>query len=82
VLPVYRAGLPRDTVEDRRRNLVGFAQGVFQTGVMIEDILASTAMAVGLDLYFFAENSGLARANRPVRAAVANGACRGSALVR
>jgi CHASE1-domain containing sensor protein len=39
VLPVYRPGLPHDTVEDRRRNLVGFAQGVFQTGVMIEDIL-------------------------------------------
>jgi CHASE1-domain containing sensor protein len=58
VLPVYRPGLPHDTVEDRRRNLVGFAQGVFQTGVMIENILASTAMAAGLDLYFFAGESG------------------------
>jgi diguanylate cyclase len=59
VLPVYRPGLPHDTVEDRRRNLVGFAQGVFQTGVMIEDILTTMTMAAGLDLYFFAEDSGV-----------------------
>jgi diguanylate cyclase (GGDEF)-like protein len=57
VLPVYRPGLPHDTVEDRRRNLVGFAQGVFQTGLMIENILTTMTTAAGLDLYFFAEGS-------------------------
>jgi diguanylate cyclase (GGDEF)-like protein/PAS domain S-box-containing protein len=58
VLPVYQPGLPHDTVEDRRRNLVGFAQGVFQTGAMIESILTTMITPSGLDLYFFAEDSG------------------------
>jgi PAS domain-containing protein len=58
VVPVYRLGLPHDTVEERRRNLTGFAQGVFQTGAMIKSILRTMAMPSGLDLYFFAENSG------------------------
>ncbi len=57
-LPVYQPGLPHDTVEDRRRNLIGFAQGVFQTGVMIESILTTKITPSGLDLYFFAEDSG------------------------
>jgi diguanylate cyclase (GGDEF)-like protein len=52
-LPVFRPGQPQDTVEDRRTNLVGFVQGVFQTGAMIETILASTAARGGLDLYFY-----------------------------
>jgi diguanylate cyclase (GGDEF)-like protein len=58
VLPVYRPGLPHDTVEDRRSNLVGFVQGVFQTGVLIETILRTTSAPAGLDLYFFAADSG------------------------
>jgi CHASE1-domain containing sensor protein len=57
-LPVYKPGLPHDTVEERRRNLSGFIQGVFQTGVMIESILASTITPTGLDLYFFAADAG------------------------
>jgi diguanylate cyclase (GGDEF)-like protein len=56
VLPVYQSGLPHDTVEDRRRNLVGFVQGVFQTGKLIETILRTSTPA-GLDLYFFAADS-------------------------
>ena len=35
-LPVYAAGLPHDTVEERRENLRGIVQGVFQIGVMFE----------------------------------------------
>jgi diguanylate cyclase (GGDEF)-like protein/PAS domain S-box-containing protein len=57
VLPVYKHGAPHDTVEDRRRNLVGFAQGVFQTGTIIESIITTTTTPIGLDLYFFAEDS-------------------------
>ena len=75
VLPVYRPGLPHDTVEDRRRNLVGFAHGVFQTGVMIESILTTMTMAAGLDLYFLPKIPALAhprstftaRAREPAR---------------
>jgi diguanylate cyclase (GGDEF)-like protein len=56
VLPVYRSGRPHNTVEDRRSNLVGFVQGVFQTGKLIESLLR-TSTAGGLDLYFFAPDS-------------------------
>ena len=58
VLPVYQPGLSHDTIEDRRRNLIGFAQGVFQTGTMIESILTTLIAPSGLDLYFFAGDSG------------------------
>jgi signal transduction histidine kinase/CheY-like chemotaxis protein len=58
VLPVYRPGLAHDTVEDRRSNLVGFVQGVFQTGELIETILRTTTTPGGLDLYFFPTDSG------------------------
>jgi diguanylate cyclase (GGDEF)-like protein len=58
VLPVFVSGLPHDTVEDRRRNLLGFVQGVFQTGLMFETILRTTTTPGGLDLYVFAPESG------------------------
>jgi diguanylate cyclase (GGDEF)-like protein len=57
VLPVYRAGLPHDTIEDRRNNLSGYVQGVFETAVMIETVLKTTASPGGLDLSFFAADS-------------------------
>jgi hypothetical protein len=78
VLSVYQPGLPHDTIEDRRRNLVGFAQGVFQTGIMIEDILAATAMAAGLDLYFLPKMPALAhpRSTFTARACEAPRRCR------
>lgn len=57
VMPVYRPGLAHDTIQDRRDNLAGFVQGVFQSGVMIETILDTTTAPVGLDIYFFAANS-------------------------
>jgi diguanylate cyclase (GGDEF)-like protein/PAS domain S-box-containing protein len=53
-LPVYRQGAPHDTVEDRRRNLIGMVQGVFQASVLIDTILESTTAPAGLDGYFFA----------------------------
>jgi diguanylate cyclase (GGDEF)-like protein len=53
VLPVYRSGLAHDTLPERRDNLIGFVQGVFQTGVLIDTILATTSAPGGLDLYFY-----------------------------
>jgi diguanylate cyclase (GGDEF)-like protein len=64
VLPVYRLGVPHDTPQTRHENLIGFVQGVFQTGVLIETILASTSTAGGLDLYFYA--SGPKRDQPPI----------------
>jgi diguanylate cyclase (GGDEF)-like protein/PAS domain S-box-containing protein len=53
VVPVYAPGLPHETLQDRRSNLIGFVQGVFQTSVMVETILAATTSAGALDLYFY-----------------------------
>jgi diguanylate cyclase (GGDEF)-like protein len=53
VLPVYRAGVPNDTVEDRRRNLLGFVHAGFQTGILLESLIEASTKAAGLDLYFY-----------------------------
>jgi len=40
VLPIYRKGMPTDTVEDRRENLRGFVLGVFRPADIVEKALA------------------------------------------
>jgi diguanylate cyclase (GGDEF)-like protein len=50
-LPVYARGLPHETVEDRRRNLLGIVQGVFQIGVMMDSILGGVETPVRLYLF-------------------------------
>ena len=57
VLPVYRAGLPHATLEERRVNLLGYVQGVFQTAVLIDTILRTAMSPAGLDLYWFAADA-------------------------
>jgi diguanylate cyclase (GGDEF)-like protein len=54
--PVYKKDLPHRTVEDRRQNLNGFVQGVFQLDSMVEAILSP--LRVSLDMYIFAAESG------------------------
>lgn len=56
-LPVYARGLPHDTLEDRRRNLLGIIQGVFQIKVMIDSIVSEVKAPVRL--YLFAPNAGI-----------------------
>ncbi len=55
-LPVYAAGLPHDTVEERRENLRGIVQGVFQIGVMFDSMLAK--IKAPTRLYVFSANAG------------------------
>src|ERR1700719_3066422 len=57
VLPMYRQGLPSDTEERRKRNLIGFVQGAFQTSVMIETILAAAPKPVGIDVFLFSTSA-------------------------
>jgi diguanylate cyclase (GGDEF)-like protein len=59
-VPVYARGLPHETTEDRRRNLLGIIQGVFQIGVMFDTILAGVKSPVRL--YLFTPNTA---ANEP-----------------
>jgi diguanylate cyclase (GGDEF)-like protein len=54
-LPVYARGLPHDMVEDRRQNLVGIVQGVFQIGIMFDSILSDVHAPVRL--YLFVPNA-------------------------
>jgi diguanylate cyclase (GGDEF)-like protein len=58
-LPVYGPGLPHDTAEERRNNLVGFVQGLFQTGAIVKKILASATTPSGMDLYFYPPDASL-----------------------
>src|ERR1700730_2192628 len=57
MLPMYRQGLPSDTEEERKRNLIGFVQGAFQTSVMIETILAAAPRPVGIDIFLFSTSA-------------------------
>src|ERR1700719_2956448 len=57
MLPMYRQGLPSDTEEERKRNLIGFVQGAFQTSVMIETILAAAPKPVGIDVFLFSTSA-------------------------
>jgi diguanylate cyclase (GGDEF)-like protein len=50
-IPAYARGLSHDTVEDRRRNLRGIVQGVFQIEVMIDGILSGIRSPIRLYLY-------------------------------
>ena len=54
-LPVYARGLPHETVADRRRNIRGIVQGVFQVGVMFNSILGS--IKTPSHLYLFPPNA-------------------------
>jgi len=56
VLPVYRYGQPSATEEDRRRNLKGYVLGVFQTGMMVDTILANGTPP--LDVFLFEPGAG------------------------
>jgi diguanylate cyclase (GGDEF)-like protein len=51
VLPVYRRDLPHDTLDERRSNLVGFVQGVFQFNIMIDAILGSVESPLSIVLF-------------------------------
>jgi diguanylate cyclase (GGDEF)-like protein len=54
---LYRQDLPHETIDQRRANLVGYVEGVFQVGVLIDSILRASTSPGGLDLYFFASPS-------------------------
>jgi diguanylate cyclase (GGDEF)-like protein len=56
VLPIYTRGLPHDSVEERRTNLVGFVQGVFQIDTMIATTLRG--IRIPADYYVFSSEAG------------------------
>src|ERR1700674_2741437 len=58
LLPIYGHGLPHDTTEERRRNLVGYVNGVLQTNIMIEVILAAAKIPQSVELFLFSSETG------------------------
>ncbi len=50
--PVYRKGLPTETIEDRRENVQGFVLGIFHVGVFMEKALGQLSPA-GIDIYLY-----------------------------
>ncbi len=53
VVPVYRPGLPLDSAEERRRNTLGIIVGAFQTGAVLDAILAKTTLPQNVALYLY-----------------------------
>lgn len=56
VLPIYKPGLPHKSIEERRQNLVGFVQGVFQIDTMVAATLRG--IRTPADYYIFASEAG------------------------
>jgi diguanylate cyclase (GGDEF)-like protein len=57
-LPIYKRGSLNDSVEDRRRNLIGFVHGSLITGKMIDGIITANKTPKGLDSFFFQPSAG------------------------
>ena len=56
-LPLYRQGFPNDTVELRRKNLVGFALGVFRIGELVQAALKRIGSPHDVDIYVYAKGA-------------------------
>ena len=67
VLPIYKRGLPHNSVEQRRRNLVGFVQAVFQIDTMIAATLRGIRNSA--DYFVFSSES---KGTRPIYAGLLN----------
>jgi diguanylate cyclase (GGDEF)-like protein len=57
-MPVYKRGSLHDTIEERRRNLIGFVHGSLITGKMVDTIIAANKTPKGLDSFFFLPGGG------------------------
>ncbi|MBX9841432.1 MAG: EAL domain-containing protein [Xanthobacteraceae bacterium] len=58
LLPVYRQGVPNGTVDERRRNLVGFVSGAMVTAKMIDAVLSVWSAPPGIEFFFFNPHGG------------------------
>ncbi len=58
VLPVYRKGMPLETVADRRENTLGMIVGAFQTAAVFNAILDKTILPKSVDIYLYPTQAG------------------------
>lgn len=57
-LPIYKRGSPHDSIESRRRDLIGFVHGSVITDKMVSTIITDNKTPKGLDLFFYQPGSG------------------------
>ena len=50
-IPVYKNGLPRGSVEERRQSLFGYVYSPFRAGDMMRSVLANVDASVGVELF-------------------------------
>jgi diguanylate cyclase (GGDEF)-like protein/PAS domain S-box-containing protein len=53
VQPVYAGGARPSSVDERRRNLIGFAVGAFRLGPMVDGALARFSAPAGINIYIY-----------------------------
>ncbi len=51
VLPVYKHNAPRDTVAERRANLIGWVVSIFRMGDLMSGILSEGASEIDIEIY-------------------------------
>ncbi len=59
-LPVYRRGLPRATVAERRQNVLGILGATFPTKTILDAILKGAGLPQNVDLYLYPAQAGAA----------------------
>ena len=57
-VPIYREGMPRSTVQERRDSFLGIVGGVFKTETVMNKILSNALLPQNVDLYLFPKNAG------------------------
>ena len=58
VLPVYRKGVPTDSVEERRANTLGVIVGAFQTAAVFDSILDKAILPETVNVYLYPFKAG------------------------
>jgi diguanylate cyclase len=57
-LPIYKRGSLHQSIDDRRRDLIGFVHGSLITSKMVDTIIFADKTPKGLDTYFYEAGSG------------------------
>jgi diguanylate cyclase (GGDEF)-like protein len=57
-LPIYKQGSLHKSIDDRRRDLIGFVHGSLITSKMVGTIISAGKIPKGLDTYFYEAGSG------------------------
>jgi diguanylate cyclase len=57
-VPVYKSGVPIETMEERHNNILGVVVGVFQTSAVMDAILSTATLPQDVNLYLYPAGAG------------------------